>query len=54
LLIWNLPHLFHALSEFESFSNEHRVRHEALYDRMEVKDLCRQAVAAAGQKLGAA
>jgi hypothetical protein len=53
-LIWDHAHLLHALREFESFYNGHRVRHEALYDRMEVKDLCRQAVAAAGQKLGAA
>jgi transposase InsO family protein len=53
-LVWNQAHLLHALREYEAFYNEHRVRHEALYDRMEVKDLCRQAVAAAGQKLGAA
>jgi hypothetical protein len=53
-LILNQAHLLHALREYESFYNTHRVRHEALYDRMEVKDLCRQAVAAAGQKLGAA
>jgi hypothetical protein len=30
------------------------VRHEALYDRVEVRDLHRQAVAAAWLKLGAA
>jgi putative transposase len=23
-LIWNLPHLLHALTEFESFYNQHR------------------------------
>jgi hypothetical protein len=53
-LIRYQAHLLHALAEFAVFYNQHRVRHEALYDRMEVKDLCRQAVAAAGQKLGAA
>jgi len=34
--------------------HERWVRHEALYDRVEVRDLHRQAVAAAWLKLGAA
>jgi transposase-like protein len=43
-----------AKKALQDIYNAEDVRHEALYDRMEVKDLCRQAVAAAGQKLGAA
>ncbi|ADI04583.1 integrase [Streptomyces bingchenggensis BCW-1] len=53
-LIWNQRHLLHALREFEQFCNAHRVRHEASYDRTEVKGHRRRAVAAAWWKLGAA
>ncbi len=43
-----------ATKAMQEIYNAEDVRHEALYDRMGVKDLCRRAVAAAGQKLGAA
>jgi hypothetical protein len=47
MLVLGCRQLRSVLAEYADHYNLHRVRHEALHDRMEVRDLRRQTVAAA-------